>query len=297
MITAKLHAQNDVDAIMMGKNLFCTGVMYANSSWNNYWEGTNLRINENIGTVRTTMVGPMGSWGVSKNINLIFSLPFVQTKASAGQLKGFRGIQDFSLWAKYRLLKKKSGYSTLSLFTVTGFSTPTHDYVKDYLPLSIGLGSKNLTLRGMADFQYKNVFATFSSSFIARSNIQLDREAYYTTQMVYSNEVAMPNVLYNNFRIGFRNKVLVAELVADQWLTQGGFDITKNNMPFPSNNMDQTRIGVNGKYEPVKKWKGVSITSSFYRTISGRNIGKAGFFQFGFFYIFNLSKQQASKKS
>ena len=89
-------------------------------------------------------------------------------------------------------------------------------------------------------------------------------------------------------------KEIVAEVVADQWLTKGGFDITKNNMPFPSNKMEQTRIGFNGKYEPVR-WKGISLTGAFYHTVSGRNMGKANFYQFGFFYIFHLSRQTQPK--
>ena len=294
MITIKLHAQNDVDGIMMGKNLFCAGVMGANSSWNHYWEGTNLRINENLGTVKTTMLGAMGSYGVSKNLNLLFSLPYVQTKASAGQLKGFNGLQDFSAWAKYRVFRKKTAHSSFSIFGIGGVSTPTNNYVKDYLPLSIGLGSKNVILRGMMDYENRNIFATVSGSLISRSNISLDRQAYYTTQMVYSDKVTMPKVLYTNIRMGFRNKEIVAELVADKMATQGGFDITKNNMPFPSNRMNQTRIGLNGKYEPVK-WKGVSLTSAFYKTVAGRNMGKSTFFQFGFFYIFKMKKPTENK--
>lgn len=294
MMTIQLRAQNDVDGIMMGKNLFCAGVMGAHNTWHEYWEGTHLRINENLGKVNTTMIGPMGSYGVHKNLNLIFSLPYIQTKATAGQLKGFNGIQDFSLIAKYRVYRAKTKNSSFSVFGIGGISTPTNNYVKDYLPLSIGLGSKNVTIRAMLDYEYKHIFSTVSGSLIARSNIKLDRSAYYTTQMIYSNEVSMPNVFYTNARMGFRNKEIVAELVADQWITQGGFDITKNNMPFPSNTMNQTRIGLNGKYEPVK-WKGISLTSALFRTIAGRNMGKSTYFQFGFFYIFKMKKQSANK--
>ena len=294
MINFSLHAQNDVDGIMMGKNLFCAGVMGAHSSWNQYWEGTNLRINENLGTVKTNMFGAMGSYGVGKNLNLLFSLPYVQTKATAGQLKGFNGVQDFSIWGKYRVFRKKTTHSSFSVFGIGGVSSPTNNYVKDYLPLSIGLGSKNLVLRGMLDYENRNVFATLSTSLISRSNISLDRQAYYTTRMTYSDKVSMPQVLYTNLRMGFRNKEIVAEVVADQWTTQGGYDITKNNMPFPSNRMNQTRVGLNGKYEPVK-WKGISLTSAFYKTMSGRNMGKSTFFQFGFFYIIKMKKQTQSK--
>jgi hypothetical protein len=81
---SKLNAQTDADAIMMTKNNFCVGGMYSYSSWKNYWEGTNKRINANLGNVSTRMVGVMGNYGVSDKLNLLFSLPHVKTKATAG---------------------------------------------------------------------------------------------------------------------------------------------------------------------------------------------------------------------
>jgi len=290
----KTNAQTDADGIMMGKNLYCLGVMGATSSWTNYWEGTLLRTNDNIGRVRTNMIGPMGSLGITKNLNLLFSLPYISTRASAGQLKGFNGMQDISVWAKYRALRIKKNSSSFSIFTIAGINTPTNNYVKDYLPLSIGLGSSNLTLRGMVDYQYKNWFATASGSMVMRSNIKIDRQVYYTTQMIYSNQVEMPNVSQFNVRTGFRNKEIVAEVVYDQWTTLGGFDITKNNMPFPSNKMNQSRIGFNGKYEPAK-WKGLSLTSAVFMTTAGRNMGKSNAVQFGAFYILNVAKKNKQK--
>lgn len=294
--SGKLSAQNETDGIMMGKKLYCVGIMAANSGWDQYWEGQLLRTNENLGTVSTKMAGAMGSLGITKNLNILFSMPYIKTSASAGQLSGFRGMQDLTVLAKYLAYRKKSGKNTFSVFAIGGLSTPVQNYVKDYLPLSIGLGSRNMTMRAMFDFEYNHFFTTLSSSLITRSNIELDRKAYYTTQMVYSDKVDMPNVIYNNFRLGFRNKEIVAELVADQSITQGGFDITRNNMPFPSNRMNMTRVGFNGKYEPVK-WKGVSLTGAIFQTIDGRNMGRSTHAQFGFFYIFNLNKKSTEKKN
>lgn len=291
----RAKAQTDVDAIMMGKNLFCAGIMTSSSSWNEYWEGTLLRSNQNLGSVKTMMAGPMGSWGVTKNLNVIFSLPYVQTKATAGQLKGMQGLQDLNLIAKYRIFRHKTTHSSFSVFGIGGVSTPTQNYVKDLLPLSIGLGTSQLTMRAMVDYEYKHWFATASSSYVLRSNIFIDRHAYYTTQMVYSNEVAMPDASYSNFRVGFRNKEMVAECVADIFTTLGGFDITKNNMPFPTNQMNQTRLGFNGKYEPTR-WKGISLTAAYYQTLAGRNMGKSSTIQAGFFYIFNFSKKGPTQK-
>ena len=290
-----VSAQTDVDAIMMGKNLFCGGIMTANSSWKEYWEGKLLRNNENLGTVKTFMTGPMGSWGLTKNLNVIFSLPYVQTKTTAGTLTGLNGFQDLSITAKYRIYRYKKNKSIFSVFGIAGVSTPVQDYVKDLLPVSIGLGSRSLTMRAMLDYEYNNFFVTASGSYIARNNIFIDRTAYYTTRMIYSNEVAMPDATYSNFRLGFRNKEIVAEAVADVWTTLGGFDITRNNMPFPSNQMNQTRIGFNGKYEPAR-WKGISLTAAVYQTLDGRNMGKAIFLQAGFFYIFNFNKKTGTQK-
>src|SRR5690349_17598347 len=77
-------AQTDIDAIMLGKNQFCVGPMYSYSSWKNYWEGTMKRDNLNLGTISTKMVSVMGNYGISPKLNVLFSVPYVSTKASAG---------------------------------------------------------------------------------------------------------------------------------------------------------------------------------------------------------------------
>lgn len=289
-----LSAQTDSDALMMGKNLFCTGIMYSGSSWNEYWEGSLKRENLNLGTVSTQMIGPMGSLGVSSRFNVIFNLPYVSTKASAGQLKGFRGMQDLSLWLKWKPVKKQIGKGTLSLFTIGGYSLPTTDYVSDYLPLSIGLGSRNISLRGMADYQIGVWTATVSGTYVHRSNTEIDRTSYYTTEMHYSNKVFMPDAAQFNLRMGYRGKEWVVEAVADNWTTLGGFDITRNNMPFPSNKMNMTKMGVSMKYEPAYV-KGLTLIGGANTTLAGRNAGKSTGIQAGLFYIFNLSGKKSEK--
>lgn len=289
-----ISAQTDNDAIMMGKNLFCVGVMTSNSSWNEYWEGTLKRENANLGTVSTNMIGPMGSLGITSKLNLIFNLPYVNTAASAGQLKGFSDLQDLSLWLKWKPVKKKLGNGTISLFTIGGISTPASNYVADYLPLSIGLRSRNLSFRGMADYQVGVWTATLSGTYVHRSNIEIDRTSYYTTEMHYSNEVYMPNAAQVNLRMGYRGKYWLVEAVADNWTTLGGFDITRNNMPFPSNRMNMTRTGIHMKYEPAKP-KGITFIGGANTTINGRNVGKTTSFQAGLFYILNLSANRSDK--
>ena len=266
-------AQTDIDANMMGKNSFCTGFVYANSSWKNYWEGINKRENLNLGTVSTQSVSFVGNYGITNKLNVLVGLPYVKTRASAGYMSGLDGLQDVSLWAKYQPIEKNVGRGILSLFTIGGVTLPTNKYVTDYLPLSIGLGSTNASLRVMADYQLLNWFATTSYTYVLRSNIKLDRTSYYTTTLHNTNEVAMPNASQVNVRAGYRSPRLIAEAVFNKWTTLGGFDITKNNMPFPSNRMNATTAGVNFKYSLTKVEK-FSVTGGANYVLAGRNVGQ-----------------------
>ncbi|MEQ1678070.1 MAG: hypothetical protein ABL876_15285, partial [Chitinophagaceae bacterium] len=258
-------AQTDIDGVMMEKNAFCLGPMYGYSSWKNYWEGTLKRDNANMGKVSTTMSSIMGNYGITNKLNVLFGVPYVKTKASAGQLKGLKGIQDLSLWVKWKAYSKKIGQGRLSLFAIGGYSLPASNYTADFLPMSIGLESKNLSLRAMADYQRGAWFATLSGTYIRRSNIELDRTAYYTTEMHYSNEVKMPDALSFNFRAGYRDKGAYVELVADNWTTLKGFDIPRNSMPFPSNKMNATRIGLDLKY-PMRFHPALAVVGNAFTT-------------------------------
>ena len=292
-------AQTDIDAIMMNKKQFCAGLMYGSSSWKNYWEGTNKRDNANLGTVSTKEFMIQGNYGIRNNLNFLFSLPYIKTKATAGSLHSMKGLQDLSLFLKYMPIKKEIGSGTFSVFTIGGLSFPTTDYVADYLPLSIGMRSTNLSFRGMLDYQISNWFATISGTYVHRSNVKIDRTSYYTTEMHYTNEVRMPNATSFNIRTGFRSNKLIAEAVLNKWITQGGFDISKNNMPFLSNTMNNTAIGFNGKYT-VKKDGNLALTGGLNHTVSGRNVGQTTRFNFGAFYVIDFNKKHkaaAEKKS
>lgn len=281
-------AQTDIDALMMSKNNFCGGLMYGSSSWKDYWEGTLKRDNRNLGTVSTQMVGLMGNYGISDKLNVLFGVPYVKTKASAGTLHGMEGLQDLSLWLKWMPVEKQVGKGTLSVYTIGGFSFPTTNYVADFLPLSIGLRSKSLTLRGMVDYQLGDWFATASASYVVRSNIEIDRTSYYTTHLHNTNEVSMPNANQVNGRIGYRTDRMIAEGVINKWTTLGGFDITRNNMPFPSNRMNMTTAGVNFKYN-IYAVDGLSLTGGANYTVAGRNVGQATAYNAGVFYIINFA--------
>lgn len=287
-VTFSAMGQTDIDAIMMEKNAFCVGPMYTHSSWKDYWEGTLKRENLNLGRVTTEMYGLMGSYGINRKLNALFSVPYVRTKASAGTLHGMDGIQDLSLFLKYRAVQYRMGDGKLSVFTIGGVSAPLTDYPADFLPLSIGVRSKTASARLMVDYEQGGLFATASGTYTFRDDIEIDRSSYYTTEMHYTNKVKMYDMTNVNVRAGFRNQRIIAEAIFNQSNSLGGFDITRNNMPFPSNKMNATSVGVNVKYV-IPPFPQLSIVAGGMQTIAGRNVGKATSIYGSFFYVFDFS--------
>lgn len=288
-------SQSDQDALMMKRQQFCTGFMYQQNSWNRYWEGTLKRENLNIGTLKTQMVGYMGMYGITNKLNAFVSLPWVKTASSAGQWKGQDGIQDASLWLKYWAIDKKGKKSRWGVFGLGGASFPVTNYSIDMLPYSIGLGSTNFNARLMTDYQIGKWFATGSITYMFRSNVTLDRTAYYTTGLHYTYEIKMPNATQWMVRAGYRYKNWIAEAIADNYTTQGGHDITRNNMPFVSNRMEANKIGGNIKWENGFI-KGLSLLSGGSTTLSGRNMGQSNTFYGGVVYLFSVAKAPKEKK-
>lgn len=284
-------AQMENDAIMIPKNYLCPGVMYGNSSWSNYWEGTFKRNNGNIGTVTTQMYSAMATYGVTNNLIATVGLPYVTTHASAGTLEGQKGIQDLSLNIKWRALRLKSGKSIFSLFASLTGSIPASSYEADFDPLALGSHSKDFNARGIIDYTYGRAFITASAAYMVRSNITIDRDAYYTDHLIYSNQVQLPNMSDYNFRAGYRSKYFIAEGVADISTSLGGFDIRKNDMPFPANRMNMTSVGLNLRYR-LQSLYNLEFTVGDDHVVAGRNAGQSNMIHGGISYIFSLSKNK-----
>jgi len=282
---AVLKAQTDEDAIMMDKKNLCLGATYTHSSWDHYWEGTFKRDNQNLGTVSTQSVMLMGAYGITRKLNVIVGAPYVWTHATAGTLQGQHGIQDLSAWLKWETLDLNAGKGVLSIYLLGGGSIPLTNYIADFLPLSIGLQSKTLSGRLLVDYQLGNFFTTASGTYTGRHDITIDRDSYYTTALHLTNKVDMPDVAGYNVRAGYRSDWLIAEAVFTQMFTLGGFDIRKNDMPFPSNKMNSTMGGVDFKYTLPKKWNALSVVGGGMYTLAGRNLGQSASWDLGVFYV------------
>jgi hypothetical protein len=236
----------------------------------------------------------MGNYGITDKLNILFGVPYIKTKASTGNMAGQKGLQDLSLWVKWVGYEKQIAKGDLKAILIGGYSTPVSNYTADFLPLSIGLHSKNATIRLMTDYQRGHWFGTASFSYVARSNVKIDRYTYYTTEMHYSNEVKMPDASEINVRLGYRSETIIAEAVFDQWTTLGGFDMPRNGAPFVSNKMNATKIGLNVKYETPLD--GLSVVANGNTTLAGRNVGQSTGFNAGVFYILDFAKKKKTEK-
>jgi len=288
LVAVMAKSQTADDAIMMGKKQWCNGLTYMYSGWTNYWEGTLKRNNQNLGTVSTQSVMFMSTYGITNKLNAIVSVPYIWTHASAGTLHGLKGFQDIEMDLKYEFLGTKLGKNgQLSLFAVGGLSTPLQKYENDFLPMSIGLGSTNLSGRLTADYQNGIFFATASSAFVWRSDVTIDRTSYYTDEIHYTNIVDMPNQLYSNLFVGIRKPNLIVQAQLLNMYTLGGFDIRRNDMPFVSNQMNMTSVGGHVKYFfPFLPNLAVVADADF--TVAGRNVGQSQMYSGGLYYVVSL---------
>jgi hypothetical protein len=287
---ASLEAQTIDDAVMMPRGALCIGVYYTHDSWEEYWEGTLERRNGNIGTVTTEAVSWMGNYGITNRLNVIAILPYVWTDASQGVLSGMSGVQDATLAVKYQMLDTPfTGVGAMRAMAVASASTPVSDYVPDFLPMSIGLGSNRLAARLTLGFQAKQGwFLDSSGAYTWRGNVGLDRSSYYTDgQLFLSDEVAMPDVFDYRISAGYRSPRFNIPVSFIQQFTRGGGDIRRQDMPFVSNRMDYSRLEATAQYWTGKgRNLGVQLGAAY--TVDGRNVGRATTLLAGLLYTIHF---------
>lgn len=275
-------AQMPHDAIYMNKNLTCAAVVYGNSSWTDYWENSLKRENQNIGKLTSESMTAMISYGITKKFNFIAVVPYVKTHASEGNLLGQEGFQDVSFWLKV----KPFSYKGLAGHITMGVSIPMTDYVPDFMPLSIGYGSTVLTSRAILSYNHpSNFYVNGSFAYHLRGNVEVDRDAYLNgDDLTYSNEVPLPDAIETAFRLGYLKKDNQLELFAENFSCTSGDAIRRNDMPYLTNDMEMTQVGVYGKYQP----KNIGVNAKLAYVVDGLNAGQATTFSVGLLYLFNL---------
>jgi hypothetical protein len=289
---ASLHAQTIDDGIMLDKRTLFAGFVYSHDSWDQYWEGTLERTNGNIGTVTTQTGTWFGNYGITNRLNFIGSVPLVWTSASQGVLHSMKGVQDLTLAAKYSFLETPfTKYGSLRAIAVVSGAIPLTDYTPDFMPLSIGSASKRISGRFTMNYQSEpGWFLNGTGAYTWRGHVTLDRPYYYTDGHLYlTNEVSMPDVFDYVVSAGYLKHGLVTDVHFWQQRTQGGGDIRRQDMPFVSNRMNFSRVGVMVMH-PIPKLRGVCFQFAYDYTIDGRNVGQSSTFTTGLMYRLQIHR-------
>jgi hypothetical protein len=278
----ELKAQMPHDAIYMNKKLACGALIYGNTSWTNYWENGLKRDNPNIGRLTTQSATAMIAYGITRDINVIAMVPYVKTEASQGNLMGQEGLQDASVFVK----SKTKAYHGITAHGVVGFSVPVTNYVPDFMPMSIGLGAKTLIVRGMLSYALpKHLYVNSSIAYQARSQVKADRDAYLAGSKLYqTNQVAVPDAFDAALRLGYLKKDNQLEVFAEHFSCTKGDDIRRNDMPFLTNDMTMTTVGIYGKYQP----KSIGVNARVAYVVDGQNVGQSTTVSIGLLYLFKV---------
>ncbi len=283
------HAQTPLDGLMMPKGEICIALQYEQGTWDRYWEGTSVRVNQNIGTFTRQMGMPMIVGGITDKVNVILSLPYVKTGASAGQLTGVQGIQDFGISVKALLLEKTLGKGKLTGFSNLSFSTPASNYLSDYMPFSLGFGANELGIRAIGKYELdKGPYVRASSSYLHRGTTEAEREFYYADGPFYTSTMNVPDAIQSQFTLGswlFNYRLRVEASLTTIHSTSGD-DIRTYCMPLPTNKVDFDRVEGFAQYYFKNNGRGLGLIASYQQVISGRNMGQFSGFGLGITYQF-----------
>jgi hypothetical protein len=281
-------AQTPLDGLMMPKGEICLAIVYENTAWDRYWEGSTIRVNQNIGTFTKQMGMPMIVGGITDKVNVILSLPYVKTAASAGQLTGAEGIQDFGISVKALLLEKSIGKGKLTGFSNLSLSTPASNYLSDYMPFSLGFGANELGIRAIGKYELdKGPYFRASYAYLNRGTTQADREYYFSNGSFYTSTMDVPDAFQGQVTVGswMFNKKLRVEASLTTIRSASGDDIRTYCMPLPTNKVDFDRIEGFAQYY-FKTNGGFGLIASYQKAISGRNMGQFSGYGLGITYQF-----------
>ena len=293
LLIATAQAQTAMDAVMMKKKEICFAFMYEQGNWNEYWEGETLIKNDNIGDFTRNTFATMIVCGATDKLNVMLTVPYVSTKSTGGQLAGVKGFQDVNIGVKYEAFKKDFGKHRISLLGVVQFGTPMTNYLSDYMPYSLGLGTQEFATRAIAQYEFnKMLYARGSVAYVWRGQTEAERPYYYNNGSYYTTTMEVPSavnyqavlggwLLKHNLRLEASYSIL--NCVA-------GDDIRRWNMPQPTNKMEMTQAGFFAQYyfKNIEPLKGFSLMVAYGQVLEGRNMGKATSVSGGITYQFKI---------
>ena len=155
--------------------------------------------------------------------------------------------------------------------------------------MSIGLQCRTFTGRLLASYREPKtgVYLTAHGSYGWRSNITIDQNSYQADDRVYNtDQVRVPNTYDAAVRLGVQRKGWQTEVWAERSSCLSGDNIRRNDMPFPTNNMQATTVGWYGKVQP----RNIGVNARVGYVLDGMNVGQSTSYMVGLLYQINFNK-------
>ena len=131
----------------------------------------------------------------------------------------------------------------------------------------------------------KHLYVNSSIAYQARSQVKADRDAYLAGSKLYqTDQVAVPDAFDAAFRIGYLKKDNQIEFFTEHFSCTKGDDIRRNDMPFLTNDMTMTTVGIYGKYQP----KAFGVNARVAYVTDGQNVGQSTSISIGVLYQFKI---------
>ena len=271
LVTSLIYAQPITDGFMKGKGNGSLVVSYSWERYDEFYAGANLMegINTGLrtwgGEITTQSVSLYGTVGLTDELDLIVNVPYIAVQGAGVDTVSQEdsGLQDASLFIKWRPLLIETGGGNLSFLGALGFATPLSDYEED-LPLSIGNQSTRADLRLITHFQSNaGLFGELQAGYSLRSN-------------------NVPNATLLSAKIGYAANAFCIDLWSETQISDGdALDI--GQVPFNETRVNYTQVGAS-LFVPVVS--GFGVSAGVGRYVSGRNVGLATRFSGGLVYSF-----------
>lgn len=220
--------------------------------------------------VRVSSVSMFANYGITDKIEAVVSLPFVQSSGRANRqvldslgaayVNSRSGLQDLSMFLKFKVLSTPVGNSQLDLLGAAGVSTPASSYQsKADLGYIIAIGNRatKYTTVGVAQLRTPSgIFVMGQAGYSVRTN-------------------PVPDAFVADAKVGYAGIKFYAEAWASvQQSSSKGTDILQPGFTglFTATRVNYTRLGVS-LYKPISNGVGLILAASQY--VAGRNVGQS----------------------
>lgn len=285
----KASSQGLIDGFSVNKGTFSLTTGYTRGTAEEFFLGEEKQDAIPVhGAFTQDIISFYGKYGITDDLTLIASLPFISIQGDSLNVDPFNGndaqadFQNLQVALKYRAVSLTSESGQFNLFGgVTG--TLAGDYVNNGI-IAIGNGSNavDLTLNG----QYTLTSGWFLSAGAAYS---LRGEADNDYGVLEGEAFDVPNAVLGLAKAGYAGGRIYGEVFYEFQSSTEGVDIGGEGFGgnFPETEVNFSRLGASVYYALTPEF-GLSLSYSTF--ISGRNVSDFSYLGGGVTYSFDTRK-------